>query len=192
MASKFDGRVLRQKIVDSLGITHEDYPGFVIGLYEEGMSGQEIADLIFRETGIAISCRSIQRKVRQFGKSRNLKESFNNAMARGRVVWQAELDAERRSASRHQISRKLRMEILERDGFKCVLCGHGGLLQVDHKIARVNGGEDVAENLRTLCIDCNIGKQQLHKEYRRDGTLRSGIKLSNSDGVVMRDEEKLS
>lgn len=58
----------------------------------------------------------------------------------------------------------LRYFILKRDSFRCVLCGrspaleHGLILHVDHIIAWANGGATVTDNLRTLCIHCNLGK----------------------------------
>lgn len=63
---------------------------------------------------------------------------------------------------RSKLSKKLRYEILERDNYKCVLCGRsaddGVVLHVDHIIPISKGGKTVAENLRTLCADCNLGK----------------------------------
>lgn len=59
---------------------------------------------------------------------------------------------------------KLRLRVLKRDNFKCVLCGRspaivpGISLHIDHKIPFSRGGETVFENLQTLCQDCNLGK----------------------------------
>lgn len=55
-----------------------------------------------------------------------------------------------------------RYKILKRDNFHCCLCGRGtedGVkLEVDHKTPRSLGGSDTADNLWTLCFDCNRGK----------------------------------
>lgn len=56
----------------------------------------------------------------------------------------------------------LRYDILRRDKFSCTLCGrvpktHNITLQIDH-IIPFNGSNTVAENLRTLCNECNNGK----------------------------------
>jgi hypothetical protein len=64
---------------------------------------------------------------------------------------------------RPQISRELRYEVLERDGFRCQLCGRspvadGVKLELDHKISRDDNGRTDRENLWTLCYDCNRGK----------------------------------
>lgn len=56
---------------------------------------------------------------------------------------------------------RLRWIILNRDRFTCQYCGRKApdvILQVDHKISKVNGGSDNEENLITSCIACNIGK----------------------------------
>lgn len=58
----------------------------------------------------------------------------------------------------------LRYYILDRDKFKCVLCGASPAidpsccLHVDHIIPWSKGGKTVKENLRTLCKACNLGK----------------------------------
>ena len=71
-------------------------------------------------------------------------------------------------STRRGMSLSTRYEVLKRDGFRCVKCGrspatHVGLqLHVDHVTAWANGGETVAENLRTLCSDCNLGKSNRH------------------------------
>lgn len=62
------------------------------------------------------------------------------------------------------VNYKLRFKVMQRDNFKCCICGNpqgippGNVLQVDHIIAWVKGGETVFENLQTLCSMCNYGK----------------------------------
>lgn len=59
------------------------------------------------------------------------------------------------------ISKKLRFEILKRDGFRCRYCGKlskAASLHVDHIIAQANGGSDDPRNLATACIECNLAK----------------------------------
>jgi hypothetical protein len=59
---------------------------------------------------------------------------------------------------------KMRLKVLERDSFACILCGRtpaltkGVILHIDHKVAFAEGGKSVIENLQTLCSDCNWGK----------------------------------
>ena len=56
-----------------------------------------------------------------------------------------------------------RYDILERDGFKCCICGRsandGVKLEVDHKHPKSKGGKNNHNNLWTLCFDCNRGKR---------------------------------
>ena len=71
---------------------------------------------------------------------------------------------------RKQMTPSLRYDILKRDKFCCVICGRsekdGVKLHVDHIIPVSKGGKTVAENLRTLCDDCNLGKSD---KYDPDG-----------------------
>lgn len=175
MTSKFNGREKRQRLCEAYDMenTISGWHNFLRTMYQEGMSGVEISEKILRDTGIDYTAKSIQRIIQKYGEIRDIKTAFRNAMKRGRVVWQLEEEAKRKQDAKKQMNRKLRYEVLQRDGFKCVLCGAKELLQIDHIIARCNGGEDTETNLRTLCIDCNIGKQQSEGEYG-SGTMRSG------------------
>lgn len=63
-----------------------------------------------------------------------------------------------------QIKLGLRYEVLRRDRFRCVLCGASPAtdvhcdLHVDHIVPYSKGGKTAAENLRTVCKQCNLGK----------------------------------
>jgi hypothetical protein len=58
----------------------------------------------------------------------------------------------------------LRYKVLCRDRFRCQICGRspakeiGVELHVDHIIPWSRGGATTEENLRVLCLDCNLGK----------------------------------
>lgn len=45
--------------------------------------------------------------------------------------------------------------VLERDGYKCVLCGSSNGLSVHHKIFRSRGGTDDESNLISTCVTCH-------------------------------------
>lgn len=62
------------------------------------------------------------------------------------------------------LSRRLRFEILRRDGHTCRYCG--GMapdvkLTVDHVIPTALGGSDEPSNLVAACADCNAGKSSV-------------------------------
>lgn len=58
----------------------------------------------------------------------------------------------------------LRFKVLQRDRFRCQLCGQSPAsdlsckLHVDHIIPFSKGGKTIFENLQTLCSNCNVGK----------------------------------
>lgn len=60
-----------------------------------------------------------------------------------------------------KLSKRLRYEVLRRDGFKCRYCGAEPgerALQVDHVIPESLGGKNEPSNLATACGPCNGGK----------------------------------
>ncbi len=71
------------------------------------------------------------------------------------------------------ISPQLRLEILERNGYTCQICGacpedtdpfnssRKIRLHIDHKKPISQGGTDTKENLRVLCSACNQGKSNI-------------------------------
>ncbi|MEK7858851.1 MAG: HNH endonuclease [Elusimicrobiota bacterium] len=68
------------------------------------------------------------------------------------------------------INWRLRAQVLIRDNCICQMCGASPaknsdvVLHADHMKPWSKGGETVLENLRTLCLKCNIGKSDLHPE----------------------------
>lgn len=66
-------------------------------------------------------------------------------------------------AKRELLSPSERYKIMERDGFRCQLCGatakHRARLEVDHKVPVAKGGSNDPSNLWTLCFPCNRGKR---------------------------------
>ena len=50
---------------------------------------------------------------------------------------------------------KLRVEVLQRDGWRCQSCGTTSNLHVHHKEFRSHSGDDSGENLITLCARCH-------------------------------------
>jgi len=59
------------------------------------------------------------------------------------------------------ITKRLRYEVLRRDGHRCVYCGVTARetpLTIDHVVAIALGGTDDPANLVAACPDCNAGK----------------------------------
>ncbi len=51
--------------------------------------------------------------------------------------------------------RDLHKAVLERDGWRCQVCGTRCRLEVHHIQLRSRGGRDCEDNLITLCSDCH-------------------------------------
>lgn len=70
--------------------------------------------------------------------------------------------------TKRTVSLRLRFRVLQRDSFRCKLCGRNPAddpkikLHVDPVIPWSKGGETVIDNLQTLCEKCNIGKGNLN------------------------------
>ncbi|MFZ2488419.1 MAG: HNH endonuclease [Anaerolineae bacterium] len=60
--------------------------------------------------------------------------------------------------SRRPLTPQKRQRIRERDNNKCVICGSGDRLEVDHIIPAAIGGTNEDSNLQTLCMKCNRAK----------------------------------
>ncbi len=58
---------------------------------------------------------------------------------------------------------KLQRQVLERDGWRCQVCGSMQNLQVHHLKFRSQSGSDVEQNLITLCAECH---ELMHREPR--------------------------
>jgi hypothetical protein len=71
---------------------------------------------------------------------------------------------------------RLRFRVFERDHFACVACGDSPAtsfgrckLHADHIVPFSKGGATVLENLRTLCMRCNVGKGDMTADGREAG-----------------------
>lgn len=67
------------------------------------------------------------------------------------------------------ISPGIRKKVLERDDYRCVLCGIKNNLQIAHYISRAKSGLGIPENLITLCTHCHFDYDngKFHKEYKK-------------------------
>ena len=65
------------------------------------------------------------------------------------------------------VSKRVRYEVLRRDGHTCRYCGGKApevRLTVDHVIPTALGGTDAPDNLVASCADCNAGKTSTHPD----------------------------
>lgn len=81
-----------------------------------------------------------------------------------RAQRMAALPEQRRfvAEQRRMMSDSLRYDVMQRDHFRCQICGatqaDGVKLHVDHIVPVSKGGKTEMSNLRTLCERCNLGK----------------------------------
>jgi 5-methylcytosine-specific restriction endonuclease McrA len=72
--------------------------------------------------------------------------------------------------------RRLRHQVLERDGWRCQRCGCLGKLQVHHLRTRSRLGDDAEHNLISLCVPCH---REVHTRKQTalfsDNCFRQGI-----------------
>ena len=123
----------------------------IIDLYKHGNSSHEIKDIL----ALPHTPRSIQRHIPREGIARSVGDAFRLALKKGRVTYHTSPN----KVKRVKLSAKLRYEVLQRDNFKCRLCGatsNDERLQVDH--IDENKNNNVIDNLQVLCEDCNKGK----------------------------------
>lgn len=78
----------------------------------------------------------------------------------------------KRAIARKKITPELRIEIYERDGFKCVTCGTSENLEIDHIIPLAKGGTDDPANLQTMCAPHNR-----KKGTKIDGLVQDGRRI---------------
>lgn len=90
------------------------------------------------------------------GEIESLREHVKNEAAR--LEYRESYLARRQQADLAIRSPKVRKEVFERDGFKCVYCSSVIDLSIDHKTSVKNGGGDTMDNFQTLCRICNSSK----------------------------------
>ncbi|EHU2375549.1 HNH endonuclease [Acinetobacter baumannii] len=74
------------------------------------------------------------------------------------VSWSEDIKPSPPRYTKKKIGTKLRLQVYERDGFKCVTCGTQKNLTLDHIKPEIKGGDTSFENLQTMCKSCNSSK----------------------------------
>jgi 5-methylcytosine-specific restriction endonuclease McrA len=102
-----------------------------------------------------------------FGLWRKALEAFvvyANSSSKNKKAWVMKKVIPKRTRTIRAATKAMRYKVLERDKYKCRLCGSSPAtnpkvkLHVDHIKPWSKGGETVIDNLQTLCEDCNLGK----------------------------------
>ena len=62
---------------------------------------------------------------------------------------------------KRDVSGSQRQRVLARDGHQFVICGSTTKLEVDHRRALMNGGDNSMANLATLCDECHTIKTRM-------------------------------
>ena len=79
------------------------------------------------------------------------------------------------------ISGKTRLDVFERDDYRCQMCGRtvddGIKLHIDHIVPFSKGGSSDMDNLQVLCHECNLAK------HDRMDLKRTRELLDDSDGA---------
>lgn len=95
---------------------------------------------------------------------RCIKHPYPTPEQRARPVWKTRGDKPSRINNAHW--RKLRRTILNRDPV-CKLCKRNPSTEVDHRVARVDGGTDDSTNLQGACKWCHASKTSIESARRR-------------------------
>lgn len=86
-----------------------------------------------------------------------LKSIDSSKLKDGRRFYSGKVWNSIERVERAKVSKELRQEIFERDGYTCVNCGstEKESLEIDHIMPISKGGKTEPGNLQTLCHDCN-------------------------------------
>lgn len=138
--------------------------------------------------------RDYQRRIRELRNEEGMKirsHKDNHNLKPGQYILES-LDTDPVVA--RSISAQLRMDILDRNGFTCQLCGATGgdpnpvdpsrkvRLVIDHITPISQGGTNDRTNLRALCTACNQGRSNLEAPSETVKNILARIrKLTKSD-----------
>lgn len=100
-------------------------------------------------------------------------------------MYRYEPDAVRRQEL-EDFTPEQKAQILQRDGYRCVICGKGireGVeLHVDHIKPKSLGGQSTIENGQTLCAQHNLLKKTLKQTETGKKNVYSALRASKSGG----------
>lgn len=68
--------------------------------------------------------------------------------------------------TKRHVTKSMKLEVLNRDMFRCLNCGSTECLTIDHITPLSKGGGNDINNLQTLCSKCNSKKSDTTADYR--------------------------
>jgi CRISPR/Cas system Type II protein with McrA/HNH and RuvC-like nuclease domain len=82
-----------------------------------------------------------------------------------------------------------RFMIFARDNFTCIYCGKSSVrdhaeLHVDHIMPRSQGGKDIAGNLVTSCVRCNVEKGEIILSEELQAEILAEVQRRNADSGI--------
>ena len=121
--------------------------------------GADFREVPLKNNPIKINCTFNNFSLSQ--KSRNIFKNILTAIVSISFIWLIYYLANYEKTiqnKRVSIPEKIRNEVWNRDGGKCVECGSVNNLEFDHIIPHSKGGADTYRNLQLLCQKCNRSK----------------------------------
>lgn len=161
---------------ETLGI--DDLPKYLQGIYNSGMSCNEMAEMFYTKYGINVTPKGIEYYLKadyiynSFGKRvpgpnfrmRTASEAKEMAMDSGRMIYKKKPEIEKYKSK--PICANTRMKLLQEAEFKCSLCGNGRhngySLEIHHKDFNEKNNE--YNNYQVLCYLCHRGVHSVKKE----------------------------
>lgn len=120
-------------------------------------------------TGMQIECKTCSKKVwlktdvTGGGRIKEAYDTYYDEVTWGydptdSLVILATPSPKQSDSGRHSIPKKVKQEVWQRDGGKCVECGSKENLEYDHIIPMSKGGSNTTRNIQLLCESCNRKK----------------------------------
>lgn len=143
----------------------KDNKKYISDLYLSGLSSPQIQEHFKDKYKIETSVRNIQGYLKKMGITRTSSEAKILSIKTKRHIYRKKPEHEK---YHHKfISHLVRMQILQRDAFKCQLCGNGthngSSVEIHHK--DFNPKNNNLNNLQTLCHLCHRGLHATKTSY---------------------------
>jgi 5-methylcytosine-specific restriction endonuclease McrA len=133
----------------------------VENLYKQGSSCNEISEMFINKYNIKVSSKHLSDYIKEKGLLRSHSERKLNAIQRGRMIYHKKPIHEKYKSG--SLSANTRIKVMQRDDFKCTLCGNSPKTGATLEIHHINGNSSELDNLQTLCYLCHRGLHSVKK-----------------------------